>query len=339
MSGKRASLSLMKTYEIIEDVDEQKNPKAEIARQHGIPKSTLFTILKMREVVNEYRRKAAIGPMVQKKADKLTLKFGIDDLKCSIGWLDRFKVCHGISCHKAVDESASVDPKSVSEWLPLLQNVLSHYQPRDIYNADELGMFCNLIRDCTRAVKGDLCKGMKRSKELLTVLLGNILPSDHDFNKKAWMTSAVFTRWPRCFGAKIGAANRKVIFFVDKCPAHLELNLRNIELVFLPKNTSMLQPLDHMVLKMEIGKDMKWDVFRAMEAIVASSMTVQQKTIANCFLHAYFVTQFVTANNNAVWGTLDYTDDVQGQQELSGEGDVESETDKPAQVPRMRVIF
>ncbi|KAJ8866950.1 hypothetical protein PR048_032812 [Dryococelus australis] len=43
MSGKRASLSLMKKYEIIKE--------AEIARQHGIPKSTLSTILKMREEI------------------------------------------------------------------------------------------------------------------------------------------------------------------------------------------------------------------------------------------------------------------------------------------------
>ncbi|KAJ8888636.1 hypothetical protein PR048_008128 [Dryococelus australis] len=252
----------------------------------------------------EIAKPACKWPTGAKKTDKLALRLGIDDLKGSSGWLDHFKVRHGISCHKIVGKSVSVDPKSVSEWLPLLQNVLSRYQPRDVYNA-KLGMLYNLMPDRILAVKGDVCKGTKRSKEHLTALLccnmdgsdkmkplvicklkkhrgfrGNILKCNYDFNKKAWMTSAVFTMWLHCFVAKMGAANRKVILFVDNCPAHPELdNIRNIELVFLPKNTtSMLQPLD------------KWDVFSALEAIVTSWRAVQQKTIANCFRHAHFVT-------------------------------------------------
>ncbi|XP_063244145.1 tigger transposable element-derived protein 6-like [Bacillus rossius redtenbacheri] len=275
------------------------------------------------------------GPMMLKKADELSLKLGIENFKCSNGWLDRFKVRHGISSRKIVGESASVDPQSVNEWLPLLGNILCRYPPRDVYNADELGMFYNLMPDRTLAMKGDMCKGAKRSKERLTVLLccnmdgsdkmkplvigkfqkprgfkGNVIPCDYDFNKKAWMTSTVFMRWLRGFDAKMGAANRKVVLFVDNCPAHPAVdNLRNIELVFLPKNTtSVLQPLDQgiiqqvklkfremlvrsMVLKMEIGKDVKkWDVFRGIEAIVASWRAVQPTIIANCFRHAHFVT-------------------------------------------------
>ncbi|KAJ8887610.1 hypothetical protein PR048_013827 [Dryococelus australis] len=194
----------MKKYEIIMEVDKQKTPKSEIARQHGIPKSTLFTILKMREervnavkkegsnvqlknlqrMTHGYLEEALLewfgqvraqnlpvsGPMVQ-KADELALRLGIDDLKCSSGWLDSFKVHHRISCHKIVGEIVSVDPQSVSEWLPLLQNILSRYQPRGVYNADELGIFYNLMPDRTLAVKGDVCKGTKSSKKRLTVLL------------------------------------------------------------------------------------------------------------------------------------------------------------------------
>ncbi|XP_063241569.1 tigger transposable element-derived protein 6-like [Bacillus rossius redtenbacheri] len=269
------------------------------------------------------------------KADELALKLGLTDFKRSVGWLNRFKARHGISSHKIVGESASVDPKSVSEWLPLLQNILSRYQPRDVYNADELGMFYNLLPDRTLAVKGDVCKGAKRSKERLTALLccnmdgsdkmkplvigkskkprgfkGNILHCDYDFNKKAWMNAAVFTKWLRSFDAKMDVMNRKVVLFVDNCPAHPPLdNLRNIELVFLPKNTtSVLQPLDQgiiqqvklkyremlvrsMVLQHNIGKEIKkWDMYRATEAIVTSWRALKPEVIANCFRHANFVT-------------------------------------------------
>nr|CAD7447312.1 unnamed protein product [Timema bartmani] len=43
--------------EIIQEVDEKKITKTEIARRHGIPKSTLLTILKMREeIVNAVQK-------------------------------------------------------------------------------------------------------------------------------------------------------------------------------------------------------------------------------------------------------------------------------------------
>nr|CAD7439748.1 unnamed protein product [Timema bartmani] len=51
MSGKRTFLTLMKKYEINQEVDEKKITMTEIARQHGIPRSTLFTILKTREEI------------------------------------------------------------------------------------------------------------------------------------------------------------------------------------------------------------------------------------------------------------------------------------------------
>ncbi|KAJ8870453.1 hypothetical protein PR048_029475 [Dryococelus australis] len=167
MSGERASLSLTKKCEIYEEVDEQKTRKAEIAQQHGIRKSLFFSILKMREEIfathdswrfrrsfakmirpDEIAKPACKWPMVQKKADELALS----------------------APRNIVGESASVKPKLVSEGLPLLQNILSRYQPRNVYNADELGMFYNLMPDHTLAVKGDVCKGTKRSKERLTVL-------------------------------------------------------------------------------------------------------------------------------------------------------------------------
>ncbi|KAJ8871105.1 hypothetical protein PR048_027409 [Dryococelus australis] len=262
VSEKRASLSLMK-YEIIKEVDKQKTQKAEIARQRGIPKSTLFTILKMRED-GKYS--------TEERPQGAAEKFAMHD-----SW--RFRSSFARMVRTVEIAKPACDPKSVSEWLPLLQNILIHYQPRDGYIAVELGMFYNLMADCTLAVKGDMYKGTKKSKERLTTLLccnvdgsdkmkpltickfkkprgfrENILPYDYNFNKKAWMTSAVFTRWLRGFDTKMGATNRKIVLFVDNCPTHPELdNLRKIELVFLPKNTpSMLQPLDQVIIQQVI---------------------------------------------------------------------------------------
>jgi len=45
------------------------------------------------------------------------------------------------------------------------------YEPRDVYNADEMGLFFNVLPDRTLAYKGESCHGGKRSKDRLTVLL------------------------------------------------------------------------------------------------------------------------------------------------------------------------
>ncbi|CAG2057401.1 unnamed protein product [Timema podura] len=106
MSGKRTFLTIMKKYEIIQEVDENKIIKTEIALRHGIPKTTLFTILKMREEINEghnvkdknlkgvthanleqtmlgwfsqLRAQNVLinGPMMQRKADEFALKLAL----------------------------------------------------------------------------------------------------------------------------------------------------------------------------------------------------------------------------------------------------------------------
>jgi hypothetical protein len=45
----------------------------------------------------------------------------------------------------------------------------SGYEPRDVYSADETGLFFNLLPDRTFAYKGETCHGGKHSKDRLTV--------------------------------------------------------------------------------------------------------------------------------------------------------------------------
>nr|CAD7198730.1 unnamed protein product [Timema douglasi] len=104
---------LLPSKEIIQEVDEKKITKTKIARRHGILKSTLFTILKMREeIVNAVQKEGhnvkvknlkgthanleqamlewlsqhrtqnvpINRPMMQSKADKFSLRLGIENL-------------------------------------------------------------------------------------------------------------------------------------------------------------------------------------------------------------------------------------------------------------------
>ncbi|GFW18749.1 tigger transposable element-derived protein 1 [Trichonephila clavipes] len=71
-------------------------------------------------------------------------------------------------------------------------------------------------------------------------------------NLKAWMTTAIFTEWfNNCFVPEVEAYMKeksldfKVLLIVDNAASHPELEHPNVQLVFLPPNTtSLIQPLD-----------------------------------------------------------------------------------------------
>ena len=163
---------------------------------------TLFTILKKKETVKEAvfntgRSKKLRGvdhpdlqavffnwimqqralqipvsvPMIKAKVDDLELRLKIENFRCSEGWLQRFKTKHEITLKTISGESASVDDATIDSWQPVLKSILNWYYPCDVYNADNSGLFYNLLPDKTLAMKGNPCKGGKRSKECLMVLL------------------------------------------------------------------------------------------------------------------------------------------------------------------------
>ena len=73
----------------------------------------------------------------------------------------------------------------------------------------------------------------------------NQLPVIYRYNQNAWMTSEIWTNYVKQLNKTMTIENRRIILFVDNCPAHSFIELSNIKLVFLPPNTtSRLQPMD-----------------------------------------------------------------------------------------------
>ncbi|XP_037576824.1 tigger transposable element-derived protein 6-like [Dermacentor silvarum] len=217
------------------------------------------------------------GAILKEKADLVALRLGIDGFKASNGWLDRFKKRNNIVYSRSCGESSTVDVSTVQEWKETLPDLIAAYKPCDVFNADESGIFYNMQPEQTLTFKGDSCHGGKRSKERLTALFcanedgseklpvlvigkfgkprcfKNIrtLPCSYDFNKKAWMTSSIFTNFLQRLDNKMGAKARKILF-MDNAPCHPPdtTSLRNVKVVFLPPNcTSCLQPLDAGIIK------------------------------------------------------------------------------------------
>ena len=157
----------------------------------------------------------------------------------------------------------------------VVPTILSNYEPRNIFNADEFGLFFQALPKKTLHLKGEKCSGGKNSKIRLTGLAAanmigeklpmfvigksqkprcfkhiKSLPCRYRAQKKSWMNSELFEEWVREHYEKFENEGRKVALIIDNCPAHPIIeNLKSITLYFLPPNTtSALQPMDQGVI-------------------------------------------------------------------------------------------
>ena len=208
----------------------------------------------------------------QEKAMVLSLTMDHDNFTASNGWLECWQKWYNVKLATLLGESAEVPQDVVDDWSKRLTALTEGYALADIYNADDTGLYFRALPSRSMVVKGDPQKGTKTSKDRITVLLAcsatgekltplvigkaanlrcfrgvdkALLPVTYRSNRKAWVTSVLFSEWLERLNAKVKAQKRNILMFLDNCGAHPKLQLSNIKLVFLPPNTtSRLQPCD-----------------------------------------------------------------------------------------------
>ena len=188
-------------------------------------------------------------------------------------------------------EERSCTEEMTASWEQThLLTILSRYELRDIYNADEFGLFYQQLPTKSFHLKGARCAGGKFSQVHLTGLAaGNwvdeklpmlvigkaekprcfkgvkSLLCQYKSQKKSWMDSEIFSDYARRLDANFYVEGRKVALIADNFPAHSNVdNLKAIELVFLPPNTiPKTQPID-------------WGVIRALKAFYRTNVVRHQ---------------------------------------------------------------
>ena len=306
MAGRKLTiLPLKRKIELIEAVESGKKQKI-VADEFKIPANSVSTIMKRKEhykqqffsgQVDATKQRVRLanhddvesellrwftemrgnnipidGPMMKTKATSIAHALG-KDWECNEGWLSRFKHRRNIVFKTLCGESSAVDDVALDQWRDsALKTTLAKYQPSDVYNADETGLFWRLLPSKTFHFKGQACHGGKAPKDRITVLtcasmdgshklpllvIGKFktprcfkgvrkLPVEYEANAKAWMTGTLFTEWLQEFDKMMLRQKRKVLLTLDNCTAHPKIqNLKAVELLFLPPNTtSKAQPCD-----------------------------------------------------------------------------------------------
>ena len=124
------------------------------------------------------------------------------------------------------------------------------------------------------------------------------LPCKYKSQRKSWMDSQIF-EWVHKLDRTFRMEGRKIALL--NCPAHPPVSdLTNVQLVFLPPNTtSVLQPMDHSVIRslkshyrgrvvrrlcraLDKTKTLpKISILQAMKILVSSCEAVSAQTIVN----------------------------------------------------------
>jgi hypothetical protein len=310
-SKKRKSISLDVKYKVIQLID-KKTPYKEILAQFSDQlkdESNISRIKKNREkVIKEFETEKSrntkrfrnssypeidnaliefIGKcnsyglptninILKEKASEYGQRFGYNNFKASTGYINRFRERNCINYEKSHGEANSVPDSVCNDWLSKLPEIVKDYEPKNIFNGDEFGLFWRLLPSKTYALSGQKFKRGKKSKERISVFVcANMdgsekekliaigksreprcfrnkkgLPVIYRSNEKSWMKTDIFTEFLTKFNRKMLRQNRKVMLFIDNCSSHPYMSLSNVKIIFLPRNTtSRLQPMDQGIIK------------------------------------------------------------------------------------------
>ena len=117
-----------------------------------------------------------------------------DAMKFSNGWLQSFKARHNFKCYRRHGEKGDANVEGLAEAMPGLQDVIKRYDPCDVFNMDETGLFYRMPADKT--ISRNAIPGLKKEKSRITVAFA----VNADGSERLIPFFIGNAKQPRCFG-------------------------------------------------------------------------------------------------------------------------------------------
>ena len=112
------------------------------------------------------------GPEIKAKAIQLAELKGVENFQASQEWLWRWKSRFQMVFKKQQGEKLDANSTSANDWIhDVLPGILEKFNPADIFNADETGLFFRAFKDKGYCLSNGELSGGKTAKERITFLL------------------------------------------------------------------------------------------------------------------------------------------------------------------------
>lgn len=268
-------LTLQEKRAVILEVERSNGrTKSQIAEQFRIPKSTLSTILKEKERIlnlndsledfgsqrKRMRMRRGTYPQIEEAlfawlqqqaaanqtitsqrmlaySQQLARQLGVDDFKCSAGWLDSFKRRHGLS----MGRPGSADLPS-GDFLSQLPALLEEYSAGDVFVVSEMGLVFDLTpSEAVAAI--DSCAAGQQPRRRLSVLAATNADGSQKLplficgpenlpgasepgrltyrcDSASWLQPADFANWLEKRNGEFAAQGRRALFLCESGPLH-----------------------------------------------------------------------------------------------------------------------
>ena len=214
-------------------------------------------------------------PMLLEKAHSLAIQLN-SDFQPNPSWLERLKKHENNSFQKLHDEKRAADTEGAESWkTQILPSIVEGYEPHNIFNVDEPGLFYKATPTGSLVDKGEERSGIKIRRECLTFLMivnqsgtekkiitigkfpnrrcfrNKAPPLQYYSNKKAWMTSEIWETIITKFSSKMQPNGCNILLFCDNASCHkLNYEVSSTKLIFMPSNTtSLIQLLDQGIIR------------------------------------------------------------------------------------------
>ena len=242
-----------------QDLEDKLYKWMKVIREVKLPLSPSLTLVKARKI-----------------ADKLSIP--ADEFSASWNWLSRFKERRGLKTAVLYGEGGDVDQNDEATLceLRILYDIIAEYDPQNVYNMDETGLFYRLLPQYSILMPDEnisTVRGKKKLKDRVTLVVcanatgshklpmtiiakpqtpacirGREWPVVYFNQKRAWMDFITCKKWfEEVFYLEIKQrTDEPVLLLLDNAPGHINvLSKDNVTVKFLPPNcTSWKQPCD-----------------------------------------------------------------------------------------------